>query len=219
MNLADDALPDEASKADRAYLALRDRLVMLDIAPGEAINEAALTTELGIGRTPLREALKRLESDHLVVSYPRRGTFATNVDITELAAISEMREVLEPIAAAKAAENLREPLRSEYVEAVEALKGLSPESDQRLLLEVDLRVHRLIYRAVDNRHLTETLVRLDDLATRIWRLVRDRIPDISHHIREHIDMLQAVLDGDAGRAADLTAAHIKHFETTVRAAL
>ena len=93
----------QESLAERAYLQLRERLIMLAIAPGDPINEGLLAAELDIGRTPIREALKRLETDHLVVSYPRRGTFATIVDITELAAISEMRQLLEPLAARKAA--------------------------------------------------------------------------------------------------------------------
>ena len=65
------------SLADKAYLAIQDKLIMLDIRPNEAIVESELAAELGAGRTPVREALKRLEVDHLVASYPRRGTFAT----------------------------------------------------------------------------------------------------------------------------------------------
>ena len=78
------ALPpaeDEAlSQAEAAYRQLRDKLIMLEIRPGEPINDGQLAAELGFGRTPVREAIKRLEVDHLVVSYPRRGTFATTVD-------------------------------------------------------------------------------------------------------------------------------------------
>ena len=85
----------DLSMSQRSYEVLRDRLIMLDIAPGDPINEAGLAAELGVGRTPVREALKRLETDHLVVAYPRRGTFATPVDIADLAAISELRAVLE----------------------------------------------------------------------------------------------------------------------------
>ncbi|MAO80463.1 MAG: GntR family transcriptional regulator, partial [Nocardioides sp.] len=91
MTTTADTSASSSSLADRAYEALRHRLVMLDIAPGDVINEAALSAELEVGRTPIREALKRLEGAHLVVSYPRRGTFAANVDITDLAAITEMR--------------------------------------------------------------------------------------------------------------------------------
>ncbi|NUP74132.1 MAG: GntR family transcriptional regulator, partial [Sinomonas sp.] len=82
------------SLADLAYQRLKDKLITLEIRPGEPINDGQLAAELGVGRTPVREALKRLETDHLVVSYPRRGTFATVVDITELAAISEIRQLL-----------------------------------------------------------------------------------------------------------------------------
>ena len=95
---------DEApSQAEAAYRQLRDKLIMLEIRPGEPINDGQLAAEFGSGRTPVREAIKRLEVDHLVVSYPRRGTFATNVDFTELADVSEVRELLEPLAARRAA--------------------------------------------------------------------------------------------------------------------
>src|SRR5689334_23597367 len=73
-----------ASLADKAYVAIRDRLIMLDIRPGDPIDDDALAQDLGVGRTPVREALKRLEVDRLVVSYPRRGTFATGMDISDL---------------------------------------------------------------------------------------------------------------------------------------
>src|ERR1044071_7390532 len=91
------------TNADRAYEVVRERLVMLDIRPGEPINDDALAGEFGLGRTPVREALKRLERDRLVIAYPRRGTFATAVDMTDLADISEIRRQLEPTAAARAA--------------------------------------------------------------------------------------------------------------------
>ncbi|MFV0434909.1 MAG: GntR family transcriptional regulator [Leucobacter sp.] len=207
------------SKADRAYEALRYRLIMLDIPPGEAINEVLLTAELGLGRTPIREALKRLENDHLVVSFPRRGTFATNVDIKDLAMISEIRTVLEPLVARKAARTRGGSLRAGYEETIAAIQQLHPLRDQRKLLEFDLEVHRLIYFSTDNRHLTDTLIRLDDLATRIWCVVRDRIPDISGHLREHIDLLQSILDGDEDRAAALAGEHVRHFDESVRAVL
>ncbi|WP_309133130.1 GntR family transcriptional regulator [Brevibacterium sp.] len=207
------------SLAQRAYETIRHRLIMLDIAPGEAINEAALSAELEVGRTPVREALKHLERDHLVVSFPRRGTFASNVDITDLAAISEMRVVLEPLAARRAAANLTPELREQFADTITAIDELDPDDDPRRLMERDLDVHRLIYSAVENPHLKESLVRLDDLATRIWCLVLPRIPDVTRHIREHTDLLKAVLAGDEDRSEQLAAEHVREFETTVRGAL
>ena len=215
-----DVVADEGlSLAEQAYRTLRDRLIMLDIAPGAPINEARLAAELGFGRTPLREALKRLETDHLVVSYPRRGTFATIVDITDLAAISDVRQVLEPLAARSAAMNPHAGIRLELEEVATAIESLDIGKDRRELMQYDLDVHRLIYRAAGNHHLEESLIRLDNLATRIWCLVLDRLPSISGHISEHVNLLRAILAGDADRAAKLAAEHIDHFERTVRSVL
>src|SRR5918994_4754483 len=99
------------SQAEAAYRQLRERLIMLDIRPGAPINDGQLAAELGFGRTPVREAIKRLEVDHLVISYPRRGTFATTVDFTELADVSEIRELLEPLAARRAAKRANTAMR------------------------------------------------------------------------------------------------------------
>ena len=99
-----DLEPVGTSLADRAYVAIRDHLIMLEIRPGEPIDDDGLARSLGVGRTPVREALKRLEVERLVVSYPRRGTFATGMDITDLAHISEIRVQLEPLASRRAAE-------------------------------------------------------------------------------------------------------------------
>ncbi|QCU78909.1 GntR family transcriptional regulator [Citricoccus sp. SGAir0253] len=217
-----DVAPTSTSLADQAYQAIRDRLIMLDIAPGEPINEGRLSEEFGFGRTPVREALKRLETDHLVASFPRRGTFATTVDITELAAISEVRQLLEPLAARKAALNTNEAVRDQLREvsaALESLDSLEAGRGRRELMEYDLEVHRLIYRAAGNHHLQEPLIRLDNLATRIWCVVLDRLPSVQDHIVEHRDLIQAILEGDADRAARLAADHVGHFESMVRAAL
>lgn len=205
--------------AEQAYRLLRDRLIMLDIPPGEPINEARLVPELGFGRTPLREALKRLETDHLVVSFPRRGTFATQVDITELAAISEVRQLLEPLAARKAALNPQSEVHDRLGEVAVSLEGISDVRSARELMAYDLDVHRLIYRAAGNHHLEETLVRLDNLATRIWCVFLARLPAVTEHISEHAPLLRAILDGDADRAEQLAAQHVQRFETAVRSVM
>ena len=95
-------LPSELL-SDRAYAALRDRLVSLEIAPGAPIDEEALIRELGVGRTPVREAVRRLALERLVVVYPRRGTFAAAINITSLSDITDVRVQLEAHAAERAA--------------------------------------------------------------------------------------------------------------------
>jgi DNA-binding GntR family transcriptional regulator len=208
-----------ASMAEQAYHAIRDQLIMLDIAPGAPINEQALALELGMGRTPVRESLKKLELDHLVVSYPRRGTFATQVDITDLATVSEMRVVLEPLAARRAAQSRPESRAALSDKADQIAEMDLARISNRALMEYDLDVHRLIYGATGNAHLEETLVRLDNLATRIWCLVLDRLPTIGDHVQEHVGLLRAIAHGLPDQAADLALAHTTHFELSVREVL
>ncbi|WCI08173.1 GntR family transcriptional regulator [Arthrobacter sp. OVS8] len=218
------ALPlaeDQAlSQAEAAYRQLRDKLIMLEIRPGEPINDGQLAAELGFGRTPVREAIKRLEVDHLVVSYPRRGTFATSVDFTELADVSEIRELLEPLAARRAASRASDAMRRELMHVADTIAQLDPgPGGSRDLMRYDLTVHRLIYKAAANPHLEDTLIRYDNLATRIWCLVLDKVPSVSGHIVEHVELLTAIADGDEDRAAELALHHVVSFEESVRKVL
>lgn len=215
-----DAAPGTASLANRAYEAIRQRLILLDIRPGDPINDVALAAELGVGRTPVREALKRLETDHLVISYPRRGTFATAVDVTELGAISDIRRLLEPHAARRAAENASRSMRDRLRAQARHIRGLdvSPDDPETFLTE-DMAVHRLIYAATGNPHLEDVLIRYDNLATRIWCLVIERLPDLGQHIREHSALLEAIAGGEAATAETLTAEHLAHFEDAIRGVL
>lgn len=207
------------SLSARAYRILLDRLIMLDIQPGEPIMEKQLAEEMGVGRTPLREALKRLEADHLVVTYPRRGTFASQVDVTELAHVSEVRQALEPLAARRAAEAQGGDIREQLLEVLDELKSLDPDQSQRDLLAYDLSVHRLIYSVTHNEHLSETLIRLDNIATRIWAALSDRLPSLHGHITEHTQLIEQIVAGEADAAEATAAEHVKNFSTMVREAL
>lgn len=208
------------SLAEEAYERIRDRLLMLDIKPGELLNDDHLARDLGMGRTPVREALKRLELDRLVVSYPRRGTFATRVEVTDLAFISEIRTQLEPLAAARAARVATVGQREKLREVMRAIESFDTQAASVVeTLRLDARVHQGIYAAAANPHLEDVLIRYDNLATRIWCMVLDRLPDLSHHVHEHVELLGAVIEGDETRAADLARTHVSGFEDAVRRAL
>ena len=209
-----------ASLATRAYEAIKAKLIMLEIRPGDPINDVALAAELGMGRTPVREALKRLETDHLVVTYARRGTFATVVDVTELSSISDIRQLLEPHAARRAAESVTPTIRTELLRTIDGLRSLDiDDGDRTAFIREDMAVHQLIYRATGNPHLEDVLIRYDNLATRIWCLVIDKLPDLAEHIREHSGLLEAIADGDGDLAASLALGHVLGFEQAVRGAL
>lgn len=218
--VATGARGDEQSLAERAYRAIRDRLVMLEIRPGAPINEEQLGQSLGVGRTPVREALKRLQYERLITTYPRRGTFATDVNITDLAHISEVRQELEPLAAARAARRATAADRAALTALRQELESAgSRAQDATGLLHLDLQVHRAVYAATHNPYLEDTLVRYDNLATRIWCLFIDRLSDMAGHVGEHGPLIQAIVAGDPDRAAELARTHVEGFERAVRGAL
>jgi DNA-binding GntR family transcriptional regulator len=212
--------PATESLAARAYREIRDRLVMLDIRPGHPINEDQLAAVLGMGRTPVREALKRLTHERLVVSYPRRGTFATDVNITDLAHISEVRLHLEPLAAAGAAARATADERAAFRELAASLQsGSMAGLDADALMRVDLQTHRAVYAATHNPFLEDTLVSYDNLANRIWCLFMHQLPGMAGHVSEHGPLLEAVAAGDADTASELARSHVVHFEEEIRAHL
>ncbi|MBE8518836.1 GntR family transcriptional regulator [Amycolatopsis sp. H6(2020)] len=205
------------SLAEQAYLFVRDRLVMLDIPPGSPLNEEELGSMLGMGRTPIREALKRLESERLVVAYPRRGTFATDVNISDLAHISEVRRTLEPMATATAAGRATDADRAALTELRAQLDARAPDRGNAELLRTDLALHRAVYRCVHNPFLEDTLIRYDNLATRIWCVFVPRLSGMAGHVDEHVPLLTAIIEGDAEKAAALTLEHVTGFEAAIRA--
>ncbi|MEV7087736.1 GntR family transcriptional regulator [Streptomyces sp. NPDC093085] len=207
------------SHAERAYRAIRDRLVMLDIRPGAPINEDQLAHSLGLGRTPVREALKRLQYERLITAYPRRGTFATEVNITDLAHISEVRRQLEPMAAARAAHRAGAGERARLTALLGEVERLAAGETAEELMRLDLAVHRGIYAAVRNPYLEDTLVQYDNLATRVWCLFFDRLPGMAGHIQEHGPLLRAIVAGEAESAADLARNHVDGFERAIRAVI
>jgi DNA-binding GntR family transcriptional regulator len=204
--------------ADRAYAALRDRIVQLRIAPGAPINEDELGRDLDMGRTPVREAIKRLALENLVTVFPRRGTFASEINITDLAHISDVRQQLEGHAAYRAAERLTAAGRvalDALLERIEA-PGEAPRDE---LMALDADIHRFIHRASANPYLEETLGRYFNLSLRIWYLVLDRLPHLTERVREHRPLLEAVRDGDADRARRIAAEHVGTFATEIRSVL
>ncbi|BCI80048.1 GntR family transcriptional regulator [Mycolicibacterium sp. TY66] len=214
----DDVVSEEMSFADRAYLVIRDKLIMLDIRPNEAIVENDLAAELELGRTPVREALKRLEADRLVVSFPRRGTFATGVDVADLRHISQIRVNLEPVAARSAAENASADVRAGLLALADRTEALDVQNiDRDELMRWDLRAHRAIYRAAGNPHLEDVLVRYDNLATRIFCLFLDRLPTVARHVGEHAELLRTIAGGDGDAAAQIALDHVTGFEKAIRA--
>jgi DNA-binding GntR family transcriptional regulator len=208
-------LGDGASLADRAYVAIRSLIVSLELAPGDPIREPELTAKLGIGRTPIREALRRLALERLVEVYPRRGMFVTTVDVRDLARLCEVRAVLEPEAARLAAERATKPDLEELTALIEELLDRR-RRDDRALIDLDERIHRTIYRTSHNQLLEETLEWYYTHALRIWMLALDRTRTLQSAVLEHHELLDAIARGKGERAAALMRAHVEHFEQAMR---
>jgi DNA-binding GntR family transcriptional regulator len=203
--------------ADRAYVELRDQIVTLTIPPGAPINEESLGRELGLGRTPLREAIKRLALENLVAVYPRRGTFVTEINITDLAHISDVRVQLEGHAAYRAAQRLTAAQREELDALVAEVE--QPRSDADALMGLDARVHRFVYRCAANPYLRNTLEHYLNLSLRIWYLVLGRLPHLFERVHEHTELLHAIRAGDADGARAIAAEHVATFESEIRGVL
>jgi DNA-binding GntR family transcriptional regulator len=202
-----------SSLADRAYVAIRDLIVSLELRPGDLIDERRLVESLGIGRTPVREALRRLAQEQLVEVFPRRGMFVTGVDVRDLARISEVRTALEPEAARLAADRATDEEREELAALVDQIKRGTD------LMGLDERIHRAIYAAAHNHLLEKTLGEYYVLALRIWMIALDRAQDLEEAVDAHRDLIQAIAAGDGDRAADLMRAHVEDFEQAMRKVL
>ena len=206
------------SQSEEAYLRIRERIVCLDMPPGSVVNEARLRDELKIGRTPIREALQRLARENLVRSVPHRGTFVTDVNISDLARITEVRVVLEANAARLAAEKVTTSDRDAIAEVLQQLQR-GYVTDQRELMQLDQRIHRLIYRTAHNQFLEATLERYYNLSLRLWYLVLDREVRLREAVDEHVELLRAILAGDGELAETIMRRHVIGFEREIRKVL
>jgi DNA-binding GntR family transcriptional regulator len=207
-----------ASLSEQAYQAIRAMIVSLDLRPGAVIDERLLMERLGIGRTPIREALRRLAQERLVEVFPRRGMFVTSVEIRDLASLAEVRSVLEGSAAGLAARRSTDDDRAAVAGLLDELDRHG-DLDQRGLMELDERIHRQVYRCAHNAFLEETLEEYYVLALRIWYLALDRARELEQAVLGHREILEAIRDGDANHAEEAMRRHVLEFGETMRRVL
>ena len=205
--------------AEQAYIAIKKMIVRLELAPGSVLNESALMVELGIGRTPIREALQRLRRDELVTIIPRRGIFVTAPDISDLPALFNARAVIEPHLAELAALRGTEHHWGELEAVLTETRDPSVSADTEAMLDADNRCHEIVWAAADNRFLTPTADMLYAQSSRLWHLYLGEIADMAPALDEHREILGALRAGDGIRAARLTETHIRTFEDEIREAM
>ncbi len=204
--------------SDKAYHLIRHKIITLELPPKTAIDEQVLMQDLQVGRTPIREALQRLAAEGLIFLAPRRGMFVSEISITDLQKIFELRMVLEGFCARLAAQRATEEQITALEEVIAALDQVS-DDDTDALMAIDESFHYLLYETADNEYLADTLRRLHALSHRIWYLVLDRLGSVRGAMEQHIAITQAIRERQPERAESLLQQHIAEFHKEIKAAL
>lgn len=203
------------SLSQQAYERIKRKIVYLELAPGAVIDELALQAEFKLGRTPIREALKRLELEQLVSIVPRRGMFVSEISITDLYQIFELRVELESLATRLAIQRGNE---THWQHMEQVLNHPSWETLSNIdLIEIDEACHRIIYEAVGNRFLQQTLNTYYTLSLRLWYFFLTKIGDMQAAVKEHRLIYEAIRNKQADEAARLMREHLQAFQTEMHA--
>jgi DNA-binding GntR family transcriptional regulator len=208
------------SLAERAYVDLREEIIGVSLPPGTLLREDELMQRLGVGRTPVREAVQRLQRDGFVTVIPRRGTLVSEISITDLAAIYEVRKHLESWASRLAAERATAEDRVRAQTLIDDLLALTAHDDYTTLLTVDRGIHRFVYRTTKNPFLGETLDQYQNLSLRILHVAMKRYPPLTPKLDDVVveqkTVLEAIGRGDGETAERVAIEHISNFERAIR---
>jgi DNA-binding GntR family transcriptional regulator len=191
-------------------------IVTLELAPGAVVRDDLLQQQLGLGRTPIREALQRLVRDQFVTIIPRRGMFVSNIDVSELSTLYETRAILEPYVMRLACARGR---AADWAAMAAALERADATSTPTQLLEIDRECREIVWAAAGNRFLTDTLDMLYAQSDRLWHLYLADVAALDHVIAEHRAIHSALVDGDGDHAAALIESHMRAFNDKINDAV
>jgi DNA-binding GntR family transcriptional regulator len=212
--------PDGSLGAE-AYRRIRERIVSLELPPASLIDEQSLAAEIGLGLTPVRQALRRLAWENLVVIMPRRGTLVADVNPADLSSLFEVRIELEGLAAelasSRATPRQLEALDDLMTRTRDALAASPPDHHQ--LIELDREMHELLARAAHNEVLAQSLDTHYVHVLRLWNIAIERVGELPSAISEHVAIAQAVTDHDGASARALMRTHVSHFQESYSRAL
>ena len=193
------------TKSDLAYQQIRQKILDGELAPETSLDQEALAEWLGLSTTPVREALRRLQSERLVVSRAHRDTVVAPLSTDLVEQVYAVRLALDPLAASLAAVHADDGQRA----GILALSQDPPtDADPLSRVSVNRRLHRAIYAASGNTVLIETLDSLWDLSDRYRRVISKDDAAIETAQDEHHGIAEAVVAGDADRAAELMREHL-----------
>ena len=198
-------------KADQIFVALRDRIVYLEYLPGTLLSEKELCEEFKVSRTPLREAIRRLEDMGLVKSIPRFGTHVTAIDINEIRCAFEVKKKLEALAGALAARRISKDRLEELRRITEEVEPYPEGAENRRLIELDARFHEVIYEATQNSILKEFLENLHSRCARLWASNLSVVIPPEEVVAQLRKIYNALKQGDEEMAAKVLEDHVNFF--------
>ena len=201
---------DSTNLRDQTYDIIKNMIILREIEPGKKINEEHIAREIQVSRTPIREALCRLENEGIVRIIPRRGAFVSDLTETNVKEILLIREVLEGLVTRLAVENMDQKTLEKLTKVLEKVRTI-PETDRELIhytrSEVDF--HALLLDASNNQML-KNMMEIINAHLQIIRLRTVVIPERARKtVKEHQQILQAIEDGDADAAEELMRKHVR----------
>lgn len=200
---------------DVVFETLRKAILKGKLKPGERLMELTLANKLGVSRTPIREAIRKLELEGLVVMIPRKGAQVAKITEKDLNDVLEVRRGLEELSISMACERITQKALEELEEASrdfeEAVKG----GDVTALAEADVRFHDIIYSATDNRRLNQIVNNLREQMFR-YRIEYLKEEDYRQQlVREHNAICKAIREQDFDRAKHLVCLHIDNQQQAI----
>jgi DNA-binding GntR family transcriptional regulator len=189
------------SLTDRAYAAIEEMIVTLRLAPGSAVSESELSAHLGIGRTPIREALQRLARERLVSIFPRRGIIVTEINVASQLRLLEVRRELERLIARSAARRATDDERERFRALAAAFEAAAKANDDVTFMRIDRDFNVLCSAASHNEFAAGAMSLMHSLSRRFWYLHYKQAADMPLTAKLHADIARAIAAGDEERAA------------------
>src|SRR5689334_8210104 len=183
--------PDE-SLTERAYRVLEEAIVTLALAPGEVVSEAQLSARLGIGRTPIREALQRLARERLVRILPRRGIVVADVDVTEQLRLLEVRREIERLIARAAAARADAAQRAGFDEIATGMDQAALDNDETAFLRLDQALNQAVLEAARNEFAAAAMALMHGLSRRFWFIHWRRSAELAEAAAVHAALARAI---------------------------
>ena len=207
----------EPSLTDQAYATLEEMIVTLKLPPGGAVSEARLSQVLGIGRTPIREALQRLARERLVTILPRRGIIVSEINIKSQLRLLEVRREVERLIARRAARRATPTERERFAEIARTFEQSAKTNDETTFIRVDREFNELCLAAARNEFGAGAMTLMHSLSRRFWFIHYQQAADMPATAKLHANIARAISRGDENAAARALDRLIDEMEKFTRA--